>query len=181
MDTKRLLKQALQYKPKGRRNIGRPRKRWRDQLHLEDQGTRNTSNPSGTWWWWWIRFLLGSHYLVFQTHGVSQTGFLGTCGPKFLCTQIIIRVRTLEADHSVTDSTRSFHRCFKPEAAWYSCPVSQSVNCWTQTVDVSSKTNRLSVSLMLADDILHVTYIKINKLRYLFSYLTYCRQVWVPQ
>jgi len=41
-------KQALQYKPKGRRNIGRPRKRWRDQLHLEDQGTRNTHNPSGT-------------------------------------------------------------------------------------------------------------------------------------
>ena len=27
---------------KGRRNIGRPRKRWRDQLHLEDQGTGNT-------------------------------------------------------------------------------------------------------------------------------------------
>ena len=39
MDTHRLPKQALQYKPKGRRNIGRPRKRWRDQLHLEDQGT----------------------------------------------------------------------------------------------------------------------------------------------
>ena len=29
-------------------NIGRPRKRWRDQLHLEDQGTGNTPNPSGT-------------------------------------------------------------------------------------------------------------------------------------
>jgi len=42
MDTNRLTKQALQYKPKGRRNIGRPRKRWRDQLHLEDQGTGNT-------------------------------------------------------------------------------------------------------------------------------------------
>ena len=39
MDTNRLPKQALQYKPNGRRNIGRPRKRWRDQLHLEDQGT----------------------------------------------------------------------------------------------------------------------------------------------
>ena len=39
MDTKRLPKQALQYKPKGRKNIGRPTKRWRDQLHLEDQGT----------------------------------------------------------------------------------------------------------------------------------------------
>ena len=38
MDTNRLPKQALQYKPNGRRNIGRPRKRWRDQLHLEDQG-----------------------------------------------------------------------------------------------------------------------------------------------
>ena len=43
-----LPKEALQYKPKGRRNIGRPRKRWRDQLHLEDQGTGNTTNPSGT-------------------------------------------------------------------------------------------------------------------------------------
>ena len=53
MDTNRLPKQALQYKPKGRRDIGRPRKRWRDQLHLEDQGTGNTPNPSGTWWWWW--------------------------------------------------------------------------------------------------------------------------------
>ena len=39
MDTNRLPKQALRYKTKGRRNIGRPRKRWRDQLHLEDQGT----------------------------------------------------------------------------------------------------------------------------------------------
>jgi len=46
MDTNRILKQALQYKPKGRRNIGRPRKRWRDQFHFEDQGTRNTPNPS---------------------------------------------------------------------------------------------------------------------------------------
>jgi hypothetical protein len=53
MDTNRLPKQALQYKWKGRRNIGRPRKRWRDQLHLEDQGTRNMPNPSETWWWWW--------------------------------------------------------------------------------------------------------------------------------
>ena len=51
MDTNRLPKQALQYKPKGRRNVGRPRKRWRDQLHLEVQGTRNTPKPSWTWWW----------------------------------------------------------------------------------------------------------------------------------
>jgi len=37
MDTNSLPKQALQYKPKRGRNIGRPRKRWRDQIHLEDQ------------------------------------------------------------------------------------------------------------------------------------------------
>ena len=46
MGTNRLTKQALQYKPKGRRNVGRPRKRWRDQLHIEDQGTGNTPKPS---------------------------------------------------------------------------------------------------------------------------------------
>ena len=34
MDTNRMPKQALQYRQKGRRNLGRPRKRWRDQLHL---------------------------------------------------------------------------------------------------------------------------------------------------
>ena len=39
MDTNRIPKQALQYETKGRRNIGRPWKRWRNQLHLEDQGT----------------------------------------------------------------------------------------------------------------------------------------------
>jgi hypothetical protein len=36
MDRNRIPKQALQYRPTGRRNIRRPRKRWRDQLHLED-------------------------------------------------------------------------------------------------------------------------------------------------
>jgi len=46
MDTNRIPKQALQYKSRGRRNIGRSRKRWRDQIHLEDRGTGNTPNPS---------------------------------------------------------------------------------------------------------------------------------------
>jgi len=46
MDTNRLQKQALQYKAKGQRNMGRPKKIWREQLHLEDQGTGNTSKPS---------------------------------------------------------------------------------------------------------------------------------------
>jgi hypothetical protein len=27
---------TMRYRPKGRRNIGRPRKRWRDELHVED-------------------------------------------------------------------------------------------------------------------------------------------------
>jgi hypothetical protein len=36
MDRNRIPKQTLQYRQTGRRNIGRPRKRWRDQLHLED-------------------------------------------------------------------------------------------------------------------------------------------------
>jgi len=48
MDTNRLPKQALQFKPKGQRNVGRPMKRWRDQIHLENQGTGNMPNTSET-------------------------------------------------------------------------------------------------------------------------------------
>ena len=36
MDTNRLPRQALKYRLGGRRNIGRLKKRWRDQLHFED-------------------------------------------------------------------------------------------------------------------------------------------------
>jgi hypothetical protein len=48
MATNRIPKQALQYKPKEQRNKRRPRKRWRDQIHFEDQGTGNMPNPSRT-------------------------------------------------------------------------------------------------------------------------------------
>jgi len=58
MDTNRIPKQAQQYRPKGRRNIGRPKKKWSDQLHFEDQGTGNTPNPSWTWWWWQVLRIL---------------------------------------------------------------------------------------------------------------------------
>jgi hypothetical protein len=34
MDTDRIFKQAMKYRPKGNRSIGHPRKRWKDQLHL---------------------------------------------------------------------------------------------------------------------------------------------------
>jgi len=36
METNRLPRLALKYRPEGRQNIGRPKKRWRDQLHFED-------------------------------------------------------------------------------------------------------------------------------------------------
>jgi len=36
MNTNRIPRQALRYRPEGRRNVGRPKKRWRDQLHFED-------------------------------------------------------------------------------------------------------------------------------------------------
>jgi len=48
MDTNILPKQALQYKPQRRRDIGRQRKTWREQIHHDDQETGNTPNPSGT-------------------------------------------------------------------------------------------------------------------------------------
>jgi hypothetical protein len=35
MDRDRITKQALKYRPKGKRSIGHPRKRWKNQLHLE--------------------------------------------------------------------------------------------------------------------------------------------------
>jgi hypothetical protein len=36
MDKNRIPRQALKYRSEGRRNVGRPKKRWRDQLHFED-------------------------------------------------------------------------------------------------------------------------------------------------
>jgi hypothetical protein len=36
MDTNRIPRQPLRYRPEGRRNVGRPKKRWRDQLYFED-------------------------------------------------------------------------------------------------------------------------------------------------
>jgi hypothetical protein len=36
MDRNRMPRQELRYRPEGRRNVGRPKKRWRDQLHFED-------------------------------------------------------------------------------------------------------------------------------------------------
>ena len=44
MDRNRIPKEALRYRTKGRRNIGRPKKRWRDQLNLgiKEQETRLT-------------------------------------------------------------------------------------------------------------------------------------------
>ena len=45
MDRNRLPRQALKYRPEGRRNIGRPKERWRDQLHFEDYETGKAPNP----------------------------------------------------------------------------------------------------------------------------------------
>jgi hypothetical protein len=36
MGTNRIPRQALRYRSERRRNVGRPKKRWRDQLHFED-------------------------------------------------------------------------------------------------------------------------------------------------
>jgi len=41
MDTNRIPKQALQYKPKGQRHIGLPKKRGKDQFYFEDTRNRN--------------------------------------------------------------------------------------------------------------------------------------------
>jgi hypothetical protein len=35
MDINRIPKQAIKYKPQRRRNIGHPKKSWKEQLHLE--------------------------------------------------------------------------------------------------------------------------------------------------
>jgi hypothetical protein len=42
----RISKQTLQYEPKGKRIIGSPKKRWRDQLHLDGQGTGTVPDAS---------------------------------------------------------------------------------------------------------------------------------------
>jgi hypothetical protein len=45
-DTNRIPKQALKYRPNGKRNMGLPRKRWKDRLHLEGSRTGTTPDTS---------------------------------------------------------------------------------------------------------------------------------------
>jgi hypothetical protein len=35
-----ILKQAWQYHPKGKRNVGRPMKRWSEQIHEQERTSR---------------------------------------------------------------------------------------------------------------------------------------------
>jgi hypothetical protein len=48
IDTKRMLKQALKCQPKVTRNVGHPKERWEDQLHLgaKEQALRLTVRSS---------------------------------------------------------------------------------------------------------------------------------------
>jgi hypothetical protein len=36
MEHSRIPRMALEYQPKGKRDVGRPKTRWRDQQHLQD-------------------------------------------------------------------------------------------------------------------------------------------------
>ena len=36
MEHSRIPRKALEYQPKGKRDVGRPKTRWRDQQHLQD-------------------------------------------------------------------------------------------------------------------------------------------------
>jgi hypothetical protein len=63
MEHARIPRIALEYKPQCKRDIGRPRTRWRGQQHIQDwilTGQDLESCiclPSRWWWWWWWLFL----------------------------------------------------------------------------------------------------------------------------
>ena len=107
MDTNRIPKQALRYRPKGRRNIGRPKKRWRDQLHFEDQGTGKTPSPSETWWWWWWWSLAstsntlpddGVTSLMHQLVNKKLWKYLLTCSLLAVWQHAMIFIQTLSSE-----------------------------------------------------------------------------------
>ena len=93
--------------------------------------------------------------------------------------RIKIRVSTVDTNHSITNSTQTINRCFDPDVSWFCGQVRQHSS--PETVDVSDETIRLSISLRLAVDFLHVTYIKVMKCWYSVLYLTCCGQVGFPQ
>ena len=135
MDTNRIPKQALQYKRKGRRNIGRPRKRWRDQLHLEDQGTGNTPNLSGTWWWSWI--FLGKRCITFckgERHHIPHMVKIVLYREWIFSLWILWHLntgwlyRTKGSTWLWADETKHFEN--KHVTRWQSSLLAMQITCW---------------------------------------------------
>ena len=72
---------------------GRPRNRWRDELHLEDQGTGNTPNRSWTWCWWWVGISCYTYIVIWGSLVMCCTGLcctglycIGLCCTGLYCT-----------------------------------------------------------------------------------------------
>jgi hypothetical protein len=68
-------------------------------------------------------------------------------------------VTTFDINHPFTDSTQTINRCFNPEASLI-LQSRESADLAIESVDVSGEKIRLSTSLRLAVDFLHVMYIK---------------------
>ena len=82
-ESKILCQRIFRCKSVWRRNIGRPTKRWRDQIHFEHQGTGNTPNLSGTWWWWWW---WSPYYTCVLTNLCSHDNMYVYLSLLFICT-----------------------------------------------------------------------------------------------
>jgi hypothetical protein len=127
MDHYRITGKAVEYRPIGHRNIGRPKRWWEDDVwRILCDRNRSYGLPCCCWWWWWI--IKNKYQNAFDQQWVSDCA----------CRELHLYIYSYKSSSGSIVSGRDSLQVKGPpvpivqEAGWASEPV------WTQRLEEKS-------------------------------------------